>query len=87
MSHVRVSANVATHWEGETAYVGLLPAGPLVSFSGGGALIWSLLLEAGAETIVERTAAAAELPAEAVRGDVLAFVTQCADLGLLEPAD
>ncbi|WP_068397022.1 PqqD family protein [Kribbia dieselivorans] len=78
-----ISPDVAIEWSGDQVWVALLPAGPLVGFTGSGALIWSLLEEGGDTDLVTRTAVEAGVEPSVVEADVTEFLRQCTDLGLL----
>jgi hypothetical protein len=65
----------------------VLPNGPFVELAGAAAQIWDAALTAGTTDLVTTVAAAVGVPPETIEDQVLEFVAELCDRGLLVTAD
>ncbi len=80
----RHPAGVAWVVDQGTVYVAPLPEGPVQVLNGAGAAVWVAAVGLDADATVASVAGEAGLAPGAVRADVLSFLDQLVELGLLE---
>lgn len=68
---------------GDHVFLAKLPAGPIITLDGVGAVVWREALNGSRDTLAARVGSACAANPDEVRADVDAFVGRLVDLGFL----